>query len=557
MSILGISDGRVNSGATLVSDNGMTYSVTEERFTRVKIQGGFPRRCISYILQHDKDVEKLAFGGIVTPFIVNRLFRGAAVKSSRNYTKDSVTNRFFDFVEFKIGLADILPESVAGRLQRFLLNAALKKDIPSKLRSKPLFFYDHHLCHAASAFYTQTKKKVLCITCDGRGDGISFGVYLYEGGPLQRIHYIKGYDSYGMFYELLTSYLGFTPKKHEGKVTGLAAFGNPKKVRVDFPFELQLPNTKYLWKFGISGLNIAREKLSQYKKKDVAAWLQDNVEKQICGLIKYWVDTTGIKDLVLSGGVFSNVKLNQRIHEIDGVKSVYIFPQMDDAGLSVGAAFLAGDTKQGELTHLFLGPEYSEDAIKKTLLQHKMKFSHLENIEAEIAHLLAEGHVVARFNGRMEYGPRALGNRSILCQPTDVKVNDWLNKKLKRTEFMPFAPSVLAEHTTKCFENVKGAEHAAKFMTITFDCTNWMKQHCPGVVHVDGTARPQLVSIEDNNSFYKIIREYHKLTGLPCIINTSFNMHEEPIVCSPDDAIRAFKQARLDYLAIANYLAKN
>jgi carbamoyltransferase len=557
MSILGISDGRVNSGATLVSNNRMTYSVAEERYTRIKIQGGFPKRCISYILEHNKDVEKLAFGGIVTPFIVNRLFRAAAVKSSRNYTKNSVTNHFFDFVEFKLGLTDIFPESVAGRLQRCLLGMSIRKDIPTALRGKPIFFYDHHLCHAASAFYTQNKKRVLCITCDGCGDGISFGVYLYEDGSLKRLHYIKAYDSYGMFYETVTSYLGFTPKKHEGKVTGLAAYGDPKKVMVDFPFELNLPNTKYLWKFGISGLNAAREKLSQYKKEDVAAWLQDNVEKHICRLIEYWVDITGIKDLVLSGGVFSNVKLNQRVHEIDGVKSVYIFPQMDDAGLSVGAAFLAGNTKQNVLKHLFLGPEYSEDVIRKTLEQHKMRFSYVQNIEAEIAHLLAEGHVVARFNGRMEYGPRALGNRSILCQSTDVKVNDWLNKKLKRTEFMPFAPSVLAEHATKCFENVKGAEHAAKFMTMTFNCMDWMKQHCPGVVHVDGTARPQLVLKEDNASFYKIIKEYYKLTGLPCVINTSFNMHEEPIVCSPEDSIRAFKEARLEYLAIGNYMVSH
>jgi len=154
----------------------------------------------------------------------------------------------------------------------------------------------------------------------------------------------------------------------------------------------------------------------------------------------------------------------------------------------------------------------------------------------------------------MEYGPRALGNRSILYPATDPTVNDWLNKNLNRTEFMPFAPATLYEYREKCYLNVAGAENTAKYMTITFDCTPWMKEHSPAAVHVDGTARPQLVTPESNPSFYKILKEYHKLTGLPSIINTSFNMHEAPIVCTPEDAIVTFQQGHLDYLAIGNYL---
>ena len=164
---------------------------------------------------------------------------------------------------------------------------------------------------------------------------------------------------------------------------------------------------------------------------------------------------------------------------------------------------------------------------------------------------------MARFNGRMEYGPRALGNRSILYQATDPTVNYWMNDALARTEFMPFAPVVMAEHAKKCFKNIEGAENTARFMTITFDCTEWMAQTCSGVVHVDNTARPQLVGDRDNPSMYRILAEYNNLTGIPCLINTSFNMHEEPIVCTPEDAIRAFKLGRLDYLAIGNWVAKN
>jgi carbamoyltransferase len=204
-----------------------------------------------------------------------------------------------------------------------------------------------------------------------------------------------------------------------------------------------------------------------------------------------------------------------------------------------------------------LGPSYSDREIEKALQEAGIVYMRSQQVEEDIADLLARGYVVARFNGAMEYGPRALGNRSILYQPSEPSVNDWLNKSLKRTEFMPFAPSVLAEEASKCFERLEGAEDTARFMTITFDCTPWMQPECPGVIHVDGTARPQVVSRTDNPSYYKILRAYQKRTGLPCIVNTSFNIHEEPIVCSPQDAIRAFQIGHLDTLAIGPFVAIN
>jgi carbamoyltransferase len=235
---------------------------------------------------------------------------------------------------------------------------------------------------------------------------------------------------------------------------------------------------------------------------------------------------------------------------------MYVFPHMGDGGLALGATLAYLKPSPFRFKNLYFGPEYSNAEIKKELERNNLKYTFYKDMETEIAKLLAKGKVVARFKGAMEFGPRALGNRSILYQPTDVSVNDWLNTKLKRTEFMPFAPTVLEEHAEKCFKNMKGAEYTAKFMTITFDCTNWMKKNCPGVVHVDGTARPQILSKKDNLPFYKIIDNYRKLTGIPCVINTSFNMHEEPIVCSPHDAIRAFKDSRLNFLALENFLVR-
>jgi len=209
------------------------------------------------------------------------------------------------------------------------------------------------------------------------------------------------------------------------------------------------------------------------------------------------------------------------------------------------------------LEDVYLGPDFTDHEIEKALEGAEMPAQYVGDVERNIAELLARGRVVARFEGRMEYGPRALGNRSILYQATDPTVNDWLNKRLRRTEFMPFAPVTLEEFADQCYLGLNGARQAARFMTITANCTDWMKQHCPAVVHVDGTARPQLLARKTNPRYYRILDEYRKLTGLPTLINTSFNLHEEPIVCSPSDALRSFSEGELDYLALGNYLVAN
>jgi carbamoyltransferase len=229
---------------------------------------------------------------------------------------------------------------------------------------------------------------------------------------------------------------------------------------------------------------------------------------------------------------------------------------MGDGGCGSGVAMLASwKTGHAEPIHdVYLGPEYSEAEILQELRAANLECEKPENLAAVVARKIHEGKVVARFGGRMEYGPRALGNRSILYHAKDPSVNQWLNKRLGRTEFMPFAPVTLWEERDRCFVNVEGAEHAAEFMTVTFDCTPFMRKTAPAAVHVDGTARPQLIRHEKNPEYYQIVKEYAALSGIPTIINTSFNMHEEPIVCSPADAVRAFLLGHLDYLAIGPFL---
>ncbi len=479
--------------------------------------------------------------------------------------KNDLKARISDFIKFKMKWPLIKPDSSWSVLGRGLITRILRRDLPRELRKKPVIFVDHHLAHASSAYFTSGKREALCVTADGYGDGVSLTVSLCRNGNINRVYEIGAWDSFGLFYSLITLMLGFKSHRHEGKITGLAAYGNPENVNVEFPFLINGQMVSYISKWGRKGIKQNGKKLLKHPREDIAAWLQKNFETGICSIVKSWVEKTGVRDVVLAGGVFANVKLNQRICELPEVKSLYVFPNMGDGGLSVGAALYVqsrmsrrhgGEVKYQNLNHVYLGWGYSDKEIKKELIKHNLAYKFYRRIEPRIAKLLSEGKTVARFTGKMEYGPRALGNRSILYQATDPTVNDWLNKKLGRTEFMPFAPSTLIEYAGRCYKNYKKAMHAARFMTVTFECTDWMKDKCPGAVHVDGTARPQLVDKKYNPSFYKVIDGYRKITGIPTIINTSFNMHEEPIVENPNDAIRAFLEAKLDYLAIGNYLVR-
>jgi len=418
---------------------------------------------------------------------------------------------------------------------------------------------EHHLSHAANAYYTSGFDSALIVTLDGYGSGLAGSINIGRDGKIERVHGLEFPHSLGTFYETVTSALGFTPSRHEGKIVGLAAYGDPeilgdllrrRFVQANGGFRIVETNNVYF----------SRLLAAHFPKIDVAAAYQRVLEEVAVAYVGQYVKKTGLKNLVLSGGVIANVKLNQRLRQIDGVESIFVHPNMGDGGCGTGAAlaeFAGSDATRHRINDVYFGPSYSADEIVDALKRAQLPFTHYQPVEPKIAMLLAAGKVVARFDGRMEYGPRALGNRSILYHAKEPAVNQWLNQRLGRTEFMPFAPATLYEHRDANYIGMKGADYAAQFMTLTFDCTESMKRDCPAAVHVDGTARPQLVSAEGSPSFHRILTEYHKLTGIPSVINTSFNMHEEPIVCSPDDAVRAFLQGNLDYLAIGEFLVEH
>jgi carbamoyltransferase len=572
--VLGIADG-LTSGAALLENGKILYAVNEERLIRAKMATGFPRESICRVLEEThtrpQDIDAIAIA------MVNDYFREKAVPfdgwfvGNQAPLKEAVLSASSHMTRV-LGFRPFLQKSYYEL--KFQIGKARRKAIQKLLRRDwgftcPIKFIDHHLAHACSAYFTAGLVEATVITMDGAGDNSSSHVYHVKDGHFRKLWNVDSFNSLGNYYGYITHICGFKAHRHEGKITGLAAYGNPVYADILQRFityeqgSIFNKGQVFYWA-AVKGIEKALP--ASYKREDLAASMQQVLEDVGCAYVGHWMKKTGCPDLALAGGVFANVKLNQRIHELDSVRSVFIHPGMGDEGLAVGAAFaVSADTAQkcgmkidsAKLADVYLGPGFGESEIERAVARTGLKTTYVANIEQRIAELLAEGHVVARFNGRMEYGPRALGNRSILYQATDPTVNEWLNKRLKRTEFMPFAPVTVEEFAGQCYGNLDGARYATQFMTITVNCTNWMKKHFPAVVHVDGTARPQIIDERTNPSYYRIVDEYRKLTGLPTLINTSFNMHEEPIVCTPSDALRGFIDGDLDYLAVGNYLLKH
>jgi carbamoyltransferase len=600
MKVLGISPLDKDSTVTIVEDGNLVYAAAEERFTRVKLQDGFPWQALEAGLT-STGTSAGDFDMVTYPFLTweqeTRLFQknlttereyleggnganGAALQEalSRVPSRSATIPGLTDPNErMEKGLAKSLAYKILGNEGVISRNVAKRgseqwgrdaaafhrkfhEELENSLEELGLLGklkrVEHHQSHAANAYYYSGFDEALIVTLDGYGSGLSGSVSIGRNGGIERVHGVDFPHSLGTFYESVTSALGFKPSRHEGKIVGLAAYGDPAILREVLleRFDLEPGNFRIRES---NNMYFARMLATQFPKIDVAAAYQHVLEYVATKYVSYYLAKTGVRNLVLSGGVVANVKLNQRLRELAAVEKVFIHPNMGDGGCGTGAALLefAGCTELLEpLSDVYLGPSYSDDEIAEALNRAQLPFTRYSPIEPKIASLIAAGKVVARFDGRMEYGPRALGNRSILYHAKEPEVNQWLNQRLGRTEFMPFAPATLFEHRDECYLNTAGGEHAAQFMTLTFDCTESMKETSPAAVHVDGTARPQLVTERSNPSFYRVLKEYHALTGIPSVINTSFNMHEEPIVCAPDDAIRAFLQGNLDYLAIGSCL---
>ena len=384
---------------------------------------------------------------------------------------------------------------------------------------------------------------------------------------VKELDYLLTFDSIGYLYGAITKYLGFTPHRHEGKVTGLAAYGDFSKTLPIFEKLINWENNTIVSNLGLykpffSITNNLSEQLEKFSKADIAAGLQAHCENLLVHFISYWIkkiNFSGMKNICLSGGLFANVKINQAIRAINGIDNIYIFPHMGDGGLPVGSVcylnyMLTGHSKTA-FPMVYYGSEYTDEQIFNilTLYSDKIRFHRIENKVQRVVDALIKKNVVGYFDNRMEYGPRALGSRSILYHAREKTVNDWLNKRLNRTEFMPFAPVTPIEYAHDCYIGWNKTHICSYFMTTTYNCSESFKQKHKAVVHIDGTARPQIVTQDLNGVYYNIVKTYCDLTGEKALINTSFNQHEEPIVCSPDNAVESLIKDNVDVLFIGNY----
>lgn len=575
MKVLGLGT-EGDSGAAIVEDGRLVAAVNEERLQRIKLVHGFPWRSIPSVLEltgtAPEELDAVLIGGEGDHLVTElRGFDGwfEGMEGNRAGLRKRLAGRLAPYLAgiSMVEKAYYLVQAPGFRARRKGIRRILKEEFSIQA---PVHFVDHHFAHLTSAYYTSGFEDALVISIDGGGDAKSSRIYAVRDGEWEELADTSAFNSLGNYYAYVTHVCGYKAQKHEGKITGLAAHGEPKYV----PLLKRLIDTEdgRLINHGRVAFRAALDRIRSelpdgWTKEDLSASIQRHFEDVVGRFVAHWARESGLGNLAVAGGVFANVRVNQVVYELPEVDQLFIHPAMSDGGLPGGAALAACVpgvlpevmTRNTEpLEDVYLGPTLAPEEIDAALEDAGLEPEPSERpIQEEIARLLAEGYVVARANGRMEYGPRALGNRSILYQPTDREVNDWLNQNLRRTEFMPFAPATLYEERSRCFEGVEGGEHPAEFMTITFDCTPWMKEHMAGVVHIDGTARPQLVRADRNPDFHAIISAFHDLTGLPAVINTSFNMHEEPIVCSAADAVRAFLDGNLDYLAIGDRLVKH
>lgn len=435
-------------------------------------------------------------------------------------------------------------------------------------------FVCHQLAHAASAFWGSGFGEALCLTYDGGMCNSPWFGGLYAANrrsgircldQFSALHYAKVTS----LYTFVTALLGFTPNKHEGKITGLAAYGKPTdrcRALLNNWFEEEFAKIESVmeWVFAYSSdlapmlltndakIQPFRNAAQEFSREELAATVQEFAELHVLELLdKANALGWSSDNICLAGGLFANVKINQRVVEA-GFSKLFVAPPMTDDGTALGAAWHVlsrkSEFRPQPLHSMCLGASFTGEAIKDLLERECIQYTTPTDVANKVAELLAAGSVVAVFQGKMEFGPRALGNRSILAQATRSDINHSLNERLNRTEFMPFAPVSRFEDAASCYLDIDRVSHAAEFMTVTVNCTESMAMECPAVVHIDGTARPQLVSAEGNPFIHAVLTQYKILSNKSALVNTSFNIHEEPIVCSPEDALHGFFESGLDWL---------
>ncbi len=565
MKIIGINHEMHISSACLLEDGKIVAAAAEERFTREKLTRKFPLETIKYCLKEASittgQVDYIATswnpGIYFTKF--NPIYSG-----QRRHMVEQLYS---------------IPDNLMQLYVRPEVDYVFQ-EISGSFGKTKTYYITHHRTHAANGFFLSPFSSAAILTADAQGE---FESTTFCHGKDNKINFLKGINyphSLGALYSTFTEYLGFMSNSDEWKVMALASYADSNnrfykllkeevvRFQVDGGFELNLSYFKgflhdqpslYTERF-VETFGSARERNEELQERhfEIAAALQKISEEAVVHLLNWLSQQTREKNLVLSGGFFMNSVFNGRVLELTPFDNLFVSSCPDDSGNCFGAAFylynhILGEERGTPMQHNYYGPQYTDSEIEETLKGYNLNYTYEENISKKAAKLISEGNIIGWFQGRMEFGQRALGNRSILADPRNGDMKDKVNRAVKfRESFRPFAPAVIKEKQEEYFEIGKGGD--VPFMEKVYSVKPDKRNEIPAVVHVDGSGRIQTVTNELNPEFYSLIEEFKKITSIPIVLNTSFNLNGEPIVCSPGDAIKTFYTCGLDALVIGNYI---
>jgi len=558
--ILAIQNGPHDGSAAVLADYEVKAAVQLERLTRIKGDGGFPDLAID---------EALAIAG------ATRRDVDVVAVSRWDFPVEYFTH-FHGWRWFR----EKYRTHVEGKKTRFMAREALRAnsvreetffDVPAFRRDAgfrdgaEVFFYNHHEAHALPALFYTDWDDALLVTADGGGDTVNYSHRHFRDGKLETLYggdecLLVPYqiDSLGVAYAAATGAIGFRPHRHEGKLTGLAALGEPafaERIAAHFQVD-EGGRVRSDFRDNFAMYDLMRAIAKEGRREDVAASIQKVLEDTMVASVRRLLKRRPARHLGVAGGVFANVRLNRLLAEQFDLDEMFVFPPMGDEGLPVGGALAHLLRRDGigswlkqrrRLRDVYFGRDYTAEADAVFAAAAGVRRLAANPVEVA-AKRLAAGEIGAIYTGRMEFGPRALGARSILANPARRETHDLLNTRLDRTEFMPFAPVIAAERAAEVFDVTGVNRYACQFMTTTCDVRPQWRARISAVVHVDGSARPQTISREVNPLYYDVIGAFERETGLPVLVNTSFNVHEEPIVNAPRECMKALTDGRIDFV---------